>query len=507
MSNRKSVLKMSAKEARTFFLKPTSYVPFPMPEYFNFNAILQEAKDLFKGINDIHAIGGKKMKNYENLNHTMFMNKNGNYDWRPITIVHPLAYVGLVYFLTSNDHWQQIKERFSKFQQNNRIKCISIPVESTGVHTDKEETILNWWENLEQASIKNALTYQYCIKTDITNCYGSIYTHSIAWALEGKNEAKKDSKGKPKLFGNKLDERIREIQFGQTNGILQAGEIYNLIAEIVLGYSDFKLDSRLNTILTSSEKNDYQIIRYRDDYRIFSNSKETAEKITKELAEVLTLLNMHFNQKKTGISTDIIKTAIKPDKMYWLSRDLSMFTINNKRRKYQLSLQKHLWLIKDLSDKFPNSGSVTKALNTFYHRIKMLKPKESEIPQLISLINALITNSPKSIPQEVLILDYIFSKQKADDTKKYIKQILNNVRKKPNTEYVEIWLQQLSIRAGDEKNSFEGILTKKVLRNTPIWNSDWCNKEFDESPLIDSDKVNKNSKLSEKGILLFTHNY
>lgn len=57
------------------------------------------------------------------------------------------------------------------------------------------------------------------------------------------------------------------------------------------------LSERLNSILSSKEKEDYQIIRYRDDYRIFSNSREIAEKIVKTLAEVLAELNMHFNQK------------------------------------------------------------------------------------------------------------------------------------------------------------------------------------------------------------------
>ncbi|WP_191991248.1 RNA-directed DNA polymerase, partial [Limosilactobacillus reuteri] len=129
-------------------------------------------------------------------------------------------------------------------------KCISLPVESTGKNNDREETILNWWENLEQATIRFSLNYQYCIKTDITNCYGSIYTHSIAWAIDGKKEAKKkDSKD----FGAKLDKRVREVQYGQTNGILQGGQVYNLIAEIVMGYADMILSEQLNSILSSKE--------------------------------------------------------------------------------------------------------------------------------------------------------------------------------------------------------------------------------------------------------------
>lgn len=112
---------------------------------------------------------------------------------------------------------------------------------------------------------------------------------------------RKQKKKNSKDFGAKLDKRVREVQYGQTNGILQGGQVYNLVAEIVMGYADMVLSERLNSILSSKEKEDYQIIRYRDDYRIFSNSREIAEKIVKTLAEVLAELNMHFNQKKHQI--------------------------------------------------------------------------------------------------------------------------------------------------------------------------------------------------------------
>lgn len=499
---------MDAKEARTFLIKPTSYVPFAMPEYFNFTKIIENAKKCFKGINDVHAIGGKKMGNLGNINHTMFMNKDGNYDWRPITIVHPLAYIGLAYFITEESAWQIIKERFKEFRKNPRIKCISLPVESTGKNNDREETILNWWENLEQATIRFSLNYQYCIKTDITNCYGSIYTHSIAWAIDGKKEAKKkDSKD----FGAKLDKRVREVQYGQTNGILQGGQVYNLIAEIVMGYADMILSEQLNSILSSKEKEDYQIIRYRDDYRIFSNSREIAEKIVKTLAEVLAELNMHFNQKKTSDSSNVIKTAIKPDKLFWISEKGNIQVRDSDGTyTYQLNLQKHLWLIKKLADKYPNSGSLTVALSDFYKRIKNEGLSHSQIPQLISILTDLIVNSPKSIPNEVLILGEIFNKLNNSEIIDYIDLIMKKVSRKANTEYSEIWLQRLSIMT-NYKHVYKGELAKKVTNNSiKIWNSDWCKEDinFNEDCLIDHEKKNRvNSIIPENSILLFDNTY
>lgn len=64
------------------------------------------------------------------------------------------------------------------------------------------------------------------------------------------------------------------MQYKQTNGIPQGGVLFDFIAEMVLGYSDLLLYEELQRIGIT----DYKILRYRDDYRIFSNSKEELEK-------------------------------------------------------------------------------------------------------------------------------------------------------------------------------------------------------------------------------------
>ena len=176
---------MSSREAKTFLLKPSSYVNIQLPRYFNFSAVIKKADDLLDSHSLIELSTSKTaLSQTTDVNYTLLMNKDGRYDWRPLSIVHPVPYVDLVNSITS--HWSTIINRFSEFQNDERIQCISVPVESVGKKSDKAETILNWWQNLEQASIRYALIYKYCIKTDVTNCYGSIYTHSISWAIHGK---------------------------------------------------------------------------------------------------------------------------------------------------------------------------------------------------------------------------------------------------------------------------------------------------------------------------------
>ncbi|WP_407044267.1 reverse transcriptase domain-containing protein, partial [Enterococcus faecium] len=105
---------------------------------------------------------------------------------------------------------------------------------------------------------------------------------------------------------------------------------------------------------------DYKVLRYRDDYRIFSNNRNDLEQIMKVLSEVLYDLNFKLNSSKTKLSDDIIIDSIKKDKLYWeeIKASIRMNATNldgDREIRYSINLQKHLLEIKKLADKHPNS--------------------------------------------------------------------------------------------------------------------------------------------------------
>ncbi|HBH5592876.1 TPA: cobalt transporter, partial [Enterococcus faecium] len=110
-------------------------------------------------------------KERDDLNYTLIINKDGNYSWRPLVLLHPILYVDLVNCLTKEDHWEELKKRFSEFKKDKNINCYSIPVEASkgSKRTDLGETILNWWEYFEQKSLAQNIKYQYCMFTDIAD--------------------------------------------------------------------------------------------------------------------------------------------------------------------------------------------------------------------------------------------------------------------------------------------------------------------------------------------------
>ena len=283
---RKYILDMTEIEARTFFLKSESYCNIPLPDYIDLDAIIRNAESIIgkSKLSDIQYSEKQKkdnpnlniilLKDIMDANLRIMANKDGAYSWRPFTLIHPVLYVDFINTLTKRENWEQIKTRFSEFQKDDRIICVSIPVESTSARNDASEQILSWWENLEQAHIKLALDFNYCIHTDITDCYPSIYTHTIAWALHGKEWAKQNRK---EGLGNTIDNKIQSLQGRQTNGIPQGTVLMDLIAELVLGYADTRLLASAN----SESLSGFKILRYRDDYRIFANKKDTAERLMK----------------------------------------------------------------------------------------------------------------------------------------------------------------------------------------------------------------------------------
>ncbi len=92
-------------------------------------------------------------KRLDNVNYKFLTNKDGKFAWRPLQIINPAIYVYLVNKITKRDNWNLIVKRFKKFQENELIKCFSLPVVATDdKKSNKAESVLNWWQQIEQKS-------------------------------------------------------------------------------------------------------------------------------------------------------------------------------------------------------------------------------------------------------------------------------------------------------------------------------------------------------------------
>lgn len=478
----KNILELNENEARKFLLKRDNYSSVSLPIYFNFEDLINKlGKELTgKRLSDFVKTSPR---DFDDINHSLIANKDGKYAWRPFQLIHPAIYVSLVHKITEKENWKTIKERLNEFQKNKNIECHSLPVISeSDKKTDKSAQILTWWQMIEQRSMVLAMDYNYVLHTDITDCYGSIYTHSISWAIHTKIEAKKKkNRNKKSLIGVSIDNHLQDMNYGQTNGIPQGSALMDFIAEIVLGYVDLLLSNKLARLGIT----DYKILRYRDDYRIFTNNSLNAERIAKELSEILTELGMRLNADKTEASDDIIKSSIKPDKRYWIS---------NKR----IADNKQKWLIQLylLSEKFPNSGTVDTQMRSFLKVLEKSKKKDGNLETLISLVTEISLRNPRVIPTAIAIISLFISRIEGKDEKLRIAdKIKYKYNQIPNSSFIMVWFQRLYLKINKEEVYDEPLCKSVNDKNEKIWNNEWLNdklkKIIEKTGIIDYDRVKK----------------
>ena len=451
----RSVLDMSAKEARAFFLKPETYCRLDLPPYFDFGPVLRRTEGFLKA----KSLTSLKLKprNCEGINYTIYSNKDGRYAWRPFQLVHPAIYVDLVNQLTVPKAWAEIKSRFVEFAKDPKIRCLSIPQESLTKRKDQGAQIFHWWQGIEQATIDLALDFNNVLHADITDCYASIYTHSIAWAIHGKSMAKANRNNKS-LIGNVIDGHIQDMQHGQTNGIPQGSVLVDLIAEMVLGYADLVLCGRL----TEAKITDFQILRYRDDYRVFVNDSQVGEQILKILTEVLIDLGLKLNASKTTSAQAVVGNALKIDKREWM-----------RRRQGDRNLQRHLLLIHFHGTDFPNAGSLLVALDEFYKRLVVLRSVQSPM-QLMSIAIDIGYASPRCFPACAAIVSKLLTMlQTKREKRAAIDRIRNKLKQLPNNGHLEVWLQRISLHFNPTIVYSEKLCNLVEGKKVALWNSTW----------------------------------
>ncbi|WP_413432284.1 RNA-directed DNA polymerase [Crateriforma spongiae] len=453
---------LSHDEARAFLLKESSYSNFDLPTYFTFDPILKKV-DLFltgKTLRDFFS-NTAKPRDLESVNHVVLNNKDGQYAWRPMQLIHPVLYVDLVHKITEESNWETIVERFEELAANSCVECASIPLRSESEKVDKAVQITNWWQEIEQRSIELALDYPFLCCTDIVDCYSQIYTHSIAWAIHTKEEAKKKAnRNDHSLIGNAIDTSLQDMSFGQTNGIPQGSVLMDFIAEMVLGYADMELTQQLDEIGYAFDE--FTILRYRDDYRIFTTGTENAEEILRVLTTVLSDLGLKLNSSKTTFTSDVISGSVKEDKRKQI-----------RTRMYDRSLQKHLLIIHQHAKDFPNSGSLATALTRFYRRLNRLTELRSSANVLLSIATDIAFHNPRCYPHIAAIISKLLSFVDEDQRIEMAERIRAKIQRLPNTGYMQIWLQRATIAFKDDIEFDDPLCQLVSGHSADIWDSSW----------------------------------
>ncbi|MDE8268512.1 RNA-directed DNA polymerase [Erysipelothrix rhusiopathiae] len=212
-------------------------------------------------------------------------NRNTNTP-RSLAIPYPMAFENLCNEISRS--WDKILNHFEIKTSNQKHKVSRIHLRrlmgSNGLFNMNYQN----WEVDGDPVPDLVIGKRYEVKCDISQCYPSVYTHSIPWALVGKKVSKLKREGKE--WFNKLDKYTRNMKSGETHGILIGPHTSNLLSEIILCSIDYEL-----------VKKGWVYIRHIDDYTCYVDTKEKAEEFLVDINQQLREFGLSLNHKKTNI--------------------------------------------------------------------------------------------------------------------------------------------------------------------------------------------------------------
>ena len=309
------------------------------------------------------------------------------------------------------------------------------------------------------------MEFSHLLHTDVTDCYGSLYTHSISWALHGLDEAKK-GKGKNSLLGNKIDSHIQASRYGQTNGISQGSVLMDFVAEIVLGY----VDEQINLDLMGSK--DIRILRYRDDYRIFSNSDERAEAVLKIVSDKLRTVGMRLGLSKTFSCRNVVEGSIKPDKL----AGIELQDLGNSNAK---TIQKQLLRLHSFGQRFPNSGALRRLVGEFHTSVSKQTDAPDDLDVQVAIATDIAFVSPATFPAVAGILSHLISLAPSEEKVRLWTKVREKMARVPYNGYLEIWLQRVTQpkAVGIKFESNEPICKIVNGESLQLWECSWISND------------------------------
>lgn len=458
------VIDLSAKDARAYFLKQSSYMKEDVPEYVSFEPLLLAVEKALKGSGTVDY--GEKPWNWAKVNYELVANKDGRFDWRPFELIHPALYVTLVNLICGDENWKLLQVKAAEYSSN-AVECCGWPVQAEPEvkEADNAEQVRSWWQAVEQKSLALSLEYSHIVHTDVTNCYGTLYTHSISWALHGFQEAKDGAANK--LLGGKIDDLIRAGRYGQTNGIPQGSRLMDLIAEFVLGYVDQRI-----TVTLAGVKN-FKILRFRDDFRIFTNDDATAELVLKVVADELRHVGMRLGNAKTYMSTNVVEASVKKEK-------LTAINLQDLGATEAKTIQKQLLRIHSFCRQHPHSGQLKRLLTDLHRKLVKIEEAPDDLAVQVAIATDIGFISPSSFPAVAAILSHLIALS-ADLKEKEV--LWNCVREKmrrvPKNGYLDIWLQRViqASQAHLDFSSEESICKLVKGEAASLWVSDWVTSQ------------------------------
>ena len=277
---------MSSQRTRMIRLLDRGFYPDELPPPFqtkNFSSVLEVLKP---------------PKDYRS--NTIFFN-GSRFDGmiRTFGIINPISYFLLCEHIANN--WVNIVKVFKL--SNCNVKKPKFPSVNASGRAIEYASLT--YQKINQNHL--ASFFPIIVNLDINRFYESIYTHSIPWAVLGKDKAKGQlhSQDFTEHWSNKLDIFARNSNDQQTIGLPIGPDTSRIISELILSRIDYDILSNNKAIRST------QIYHNIDDYQIGAYSSNEADNAQSGFVRAISNYGLRLNDFKTN--TDYV-TKFLPEK-------------------------------------------------------------------------------------------------------------------------------------------------------------------------------------------------
>lgn len=362
-------------------------------------------------------------------------------DWtdRTFGIIDPNLHTDMAQIIARN--WKALLGVI--FHRANRVFSYSfpIPVDGRALGTvgalRAGRMIYEWIEMAERDLAAEAFRYRCLFTTDVKNCYASMYTHSIPWAIHGKKVAR-TRRFDYDLIGNRLDKLFQNANDGCTNGIPVGPAISDLVAELVLAGADLHFSRALNK---TAYANDVLVVRFKDDYRILTKRLDQGRSVLKLLQASLQEYRLELNDGKTE-SRPLPGGLFRP----WVSEYHALNPHPRGRYDYRRFREVYLGVV-EIDQEHPGTGVVDRFLADIVTRKNTLRLwlRPRELDQTVSLLLMLPALRAKALPKVLAVVEALLTRYPNARTTQTIGSQLASwydelVQREPENVYQLAWL-------------------------------------------------------------------
>jgi hypothetical protein len=208
---------------------------------------------------------------------------------RTFGVINPVSFFSLSRFIA--DNWHSISATY------NLSGCSGARPKFPSATTHGRAIEVASLASQRRSKRHLASAFPVILGVDINRFYGSIYTHSIPWAVLGKNEAKRRYRSRTLAghWSDTLDKLVRNCNQSQTVGIAIGPDTSRIISELLLSRIDKELTS------AGSGMSSPQIHHSIDDYQIGVFNVSGAENAQAQFVRTIARYELRINDFKTSI--------------------------------------------------------------------------------------------------------------------------------------------------------------------------------------------------------------